>query len=484
MRAINAAAKVLSRRSTVGSRDGVAGAPEPSVSAAPSSGAGAEASTGRALDAPLPPPMKLLVRMVVSKGLVCGVLTVTPTWIVFEPNLSDPLTVEMGSLRLQFSADMTDVAEVEVLGDGTLDSGAGTFRPPPPRHPMFAPEVALAEFRMTIRSGDAALIKKTFHGVKSELCVLDLYMSGFLREVELRREAELAQRKQREQQLLMQKQLNASLEEAHRAALQEQKVRGGSRDREPGEEGGDRASAGAGAAASLAASSSSGPRKAPIVIGAAYPPLMTSHTVAVPHLSKGSGSAQGGSGRGEHPTSGPPSPIPVLVEVTLMGESRVASLAELSQIAGALPMRFQERKWLRLYSSLTDGVSLQTLMRKAGEAPGSNTVLLIRTTANVLLGGFATERWQVQPKYFGNGECLIFSFAPTFHSQNASGMNSFYQFADDKYIALGGGGKYGLEVDGDLARGTSGACPTFASAPLLPDTEDFDVLHVELWLLQ
>jgi hypothetical protein len=49
-------------------------------------------------------------------------------------------------------------------------------------------------------------------------------------------------------------------------------------------------------------------------------------------------------------------------------------------------------------------------------------------------------------------------------------------------VAVGGGGAYAFKLDGELARGTSGACDTFAS-PCLASGEEFDIMHVDLWAL-
>ena len=49
------------------------------------------------------------------------------------------------------------------------------------------------------------------------------------------------------------------------------------------------------------------------------------------------------------------------------------------------------------------------------------------------------------------------------------------------YVALGGGGgSFGLYLEDDFSRGTTGSCETFQNAPLCSQ-EDFDVSTMELW---
>ena len=59
--------------------------------------------------------------------------------------------------------------------------------------------------------------------------------------------------------------------------------------------------------------------------------------------------------------------------------------------------------------------------------------------------------------------------------------NNLVMMATDTYIALGGGGgSFGLYLDDDFSRGTTGACETYANAPLCSQ-EDFEVSTIELW---
>ena len=53
--------------------------------------------------------------------------------------------------------------------------------------------------------------------------------------------------------------------------------------------------------------------------------------------------------------------------------------------------------------------------------------------------------------------------------------------ATDEYVALGGGGgSFGLLLEDDFARGSTGPCQTFANDPLC-SAEHFEVATFELW---
>jgi hypothetical protein len=58
--------------------------------------------------------------------------------------------------------------------------------------------------------------------------------------------------------------------------------------------------------------------------------------------------------------------------------------------------------------------------------------------------------------------------------------NEYFVLVHADQIAFGGGGAFGLFVDGELQTGSTSACATFASAPLT-DPPDFTILALEIW---
>lgn len=61
-----------------------------------------------------------------------------------------------------------------------------------------------------------------------------------------------------------------------------------------------------------------------------------------------------------------------------------------------------------------------------------------------------------------------------------SRRNNYFMLCTDDAIGFGGGGAFGLFLDEELSRGTSGPCVTFDSPPLAAD-QDFACVEVELW---
>ena len=180
-----------------------------------------------------------------------------------------------------------------------------------------------------------------------------------------------------------------------------------------------------------------------------------------------------------------------------------------------------------------------------GTGAGGPSVLVVRDRGGAVFGCFASEPWgPPRPRYFGNGESFVFSLKPErglwrWHAarcavevpawaldeeaekeeaekekeesgggegKGASGgdgnataaaptaasrstetrttpRNDFFQLARPTSLALGGGPRFALSLDADLARGRSGACETFGCARGLASEEEFDVGRVELWSL-
>ncbi|KAK9804664.1 hypothetical protein WJX73_007489 [Symbiochloris irregularis] len=181
------------------------------------------------------------------------------------------------------------------------------------------------------------------------------------------------------------------------------------------------------------------------------------------------------------------SPEPLLPgthNVRLSEPSALASDSACRALAAAFPTRHRWRQWVLLYSSGRDGISLQTLYRRAEHNLPS--VLLVRDHAQSVFGCFAAEGWKVAPRYYGNGESFVFQIQPDsglwrWHQRRMDVCrNDFFQFGRVDRLAMGGGPRYAISLDGDLLRGTSGECETFGS-PCLACSEEFEIGRVELW---
>ena len=155
---------------------------------------------------------------------------------------------------------------------------------------------------------------------------------------------------------------------------------------------------------------------------------------------------------------------------------------------GAVPQSLCYSRWKRLYSLARDGDSFETFLRKVkGE---SHTILVIKTTRNDTFGGYADSAWEAQhqgnPEFYGSAQAALFRIdgdeARVF---NWSGINRYIQFVDLKHkmLALGGGGAegaFGLCVESDFQRGSTGPCATFQNEPLCSE-ENFEIVDVECY---
>ena len=109
-----------------------------------------------------------------------------------------------------------------------------------------------------------------------------------------------------------------------------------------------------------------------------------------------------------------------------------------------------------------------------------------------MFGCYTTSAWAPGRRgYYGSGEAFVFRVqgpAPSAHpalwrwhaARCDVVRNDFFQLARPSGLALGGGPRFALALDADLARGTSGPCETFGS-PCLASGDEFEVGRVEVW---
>ncbi|KAJ8543685.1 hypothetical protein K7X08_025303 [Anisodus acutangulus] len=159
-------------------------------------------------------------------------------------------------------------------------------------------------------------------------------------------------------------------------------------------------------------------------------------------------------------------------------------LSEKARIAlyGSLPVLVQDRKWVLLYSTWRNGVSLSTLYRRSLLWSGIS-MLVVGDRNGAVFGGLvdAPLKPTTKRRYQGTNNSFVFSnvsgqpviFRPT-------GVNRYFTVCSTEYLALGGGGHFALYLDGDLLTGSSATSETYGNS-CLAHTEDFEVKEVELW---
>lgn len=150
------------------------------------------------------------------------------------------------------------------------------------------------------------------------------------------------------------------------------------------------------------------------------------------------------------------------------------------QVSAHLPYRLQGRPWHLVYSTMDHGISLKNLYRRTQDIQAP-LLLIVQTHDGKLLGGFASECFSLHAKYFGTGETFVFTFEPEFAAYKWSKQNRYFQLAKEDSIGFGGGGGFALWLDDEFKYGSTSACSTFASPPLLP-SKDFKVFAVEAWV--
>ncbi|KAL7548628.1 hypothetical protein ACHAWF_011899 [Thalassiosira exigua] len=222
-----------------------------------------------------------------------------------------------------------------------------------------------------------------------------------------------------------------------------------------------------------------------------------------------------GEGQGQGQGQGQESPL-FLAEVKVVPEPPQDDLASSPPIldrthmrsllaSGGLPPSLSFCKWKRLYSLTRDGDSFEQFLRLV--EGHDRTVLVVRSTRGELFGGYADTRWEARHvrqhafEFYGSAQACLFRFADAGSRGRDgegdaervrkvvvykwSGANRYVQLCDftRRTVAFGGGGDdglFGLCIEDDFRRGTTGHCSTFENEPLC-EGGCFDVMDLEVW---
>eukprot|EP00536_Pseudo-nitzschia_multiseries_P019235 jgi/Psemu1/328977/estExt_fgenesh1_pg.C_41800001 len=164
----------------------------------------------------------------------------------------------------------------------------------------------------------------------------------------------------------------------------------------------------------------------------------------------------------------------------------------------------RSNSWRRLYGLGRDGDSFEGCLRIIGAV--KRTLMVVRTTKGDIFGGYADAPWHSRKAnatahFYGSASSCLFSFNSTLteFSRSSSpddasinvyrwtGKNRYIQVCDvsSKMLAFGGGGDkgaFGLCLQEDFQRGTTGHCDTFDNDPLCSSHDrTFDIVDVEFW---
>ncbi|BHF60867.1 hypothetical protein SprV_0100383600 [Sparganum proliferum] len=164
--------------------------------------------------------------------------------------------------------------------------------------------------------------------------------------------------------------------------------------------------------------------------------------------------------------------------------SSLISADELSFLIAGIPDETLVQTCLPtlIFSSSTDGVSLNTLFQRCADHAETSgrpeTILLVRTASGQgLVGAFCSQVWQAGSEfsYYGNGQTFLFRLRPgpprlwKWCMESAHGTDRF-QRATARFLEVGGGldaGPAALRLETGLEVAQSGPSPTFNSECLI-----------------
>lgn len=168
---------------------------------------------------------------------------------------------------------------------------------------------------------------------------------------------------------------------------------------------------------------------------------------------------------------------------------RLLSEGIMTQLAKAMPFTLHGRSWKRLFSISRDGDSFGTFMDSVKR--NDYTVIVVQTTRGEIIGGFADAAWDcrtIEGCFYGAGTSFLFSLIQSndhpdpFQIYRWRGVNDYSQMCRQGCIGMGGGGgSFGLCVQDDFTKGSSGACETYGNSGPLTSSQCFDVLNFEVY---
>ncbi|XP_030645613.1 oxidation resistance protein 1b [Chanos chanos] len=167
----------------------------------------------------------------------------------------------------------------------------------------------------------------------------------------------------------------------------------------------------------------------------------------------------------------------------LLQTDQIEKVRREGTLAKNLPPRTIGYPWTLAFSTCKHGMSIKSLYR-AMQGLDSPVLMVIKDSDGQLFGALASEPFKVSEGFYGTGETFLFSFCPDFEVFKWTGDNMFFIKGDMDSLAFGGGGgEFGLWLDGDLYHGRSHSCKTFGN-PMLSKKEDFFVQNIEIWAFE
>ncbi|XP_060069360.1 MTOR-associated protein MEAK7-like [Ylistrum balloti] len=147
-----------------------------------------------------------------------------------------------------------------------------------------------------------------------------------------------------------------------------------------------------------------------------------------------------------------------------------------------------QTEWRLVFSNSVFGDSFtQLVSHMLNKGP---SLLIVKDKTGHVFGGYASEKWQLNSKFYGSSDNFLFTLSPQYGIYNTTTYNSNYMYLNQGQQTLpnglGMGGQFdyfGLWIDQSFNYGHSKAqprCTTYAS-PQLSGTPEFEVVALEVW---
>lgn len=220
--------------------------------------------------------------------------------------------------------------------------------------------------------------------------------------------------------------------------------------------------------------------------------------------------------------------VHILPECSILLETCTPILThrQMNTIQQYLPYSIRDYYWDRVYNMNIHGDSFHTVLQKCYGY--KHSIMIVRTSEGHVLGGYASEEWQVygntndignsvsqlqgnhrlsssqrrRNSYYGTGESFIFGCNSGENTDRGSddndnnntdsslriypwtGNNDYCQICDiDKSImCMGGEGSFGWILSDNFTIGQTGYCATYNNPPLI-SSSTFDIADFEIYVL-
>ncbi|XP_034015571.1 nuclear receptor coactivator 7 [Thalassophryne amazonica] len=160
--------------------------------------------------------------------------------------------------------------------------------------------------------------------------------------------------------------------------------------------------------------------------------------------------------------------------------SNILEASHIQELGKELPPTTVFHTWHLAYSTSSHGSSLKSLYRRLS-GTDAPVLVVIKDAREEVFGAFLSHPLRPSDKFYGTGETFLFMLHPRFKCFRWTGENSFFIKGDLDSFAIGGGsGHFGLWLDENLYLGRSSPCYTFNNC-CLSETPDFRVLELEVW---